>query len=87
MNHTLLSFLSGIAIGAAAGGIRLRSKLRMYRSFVEERLQALNASEFPGVPRECPDHQVVGLDSRSTGSMSPDIVFSPPGRSSSRTML
>lgn len=36
--QVILSFVSGLVIGAVIGGLRLRAKLKVYKFFVEERL-------------------------------------------------
>lgn len=38
--QVILSFVSGLGIGAVIGGLRFRAKLKVYKFFVEERLSA-----------------------------------------------
>lgn len=39
-NFVGLSFLSGFAIGAALGALRLKARLRLYEHFIHARLEA-----------------------------------------------
>lgn len=75
--HAVLIFLSGVAIGAAIGSLRARAKLRMYRLFVEARLDALNDSMLRPVSQEPLEPKAAGRpqDPVLPGRMGSNILF------------